>query len=567
MRTRAGFLVLLAAILVVGASSAAPTATPKPLVWFSPWPSGDEDNVGSVDYMDLFARNAPWSQAASRVHIFKLPATTFFSRLTPARLKRIVSDLKRRHIALGVEVAALPSTLTPRSCGAAVEGFNAVQDPAFILASKIINVGGTLAYAAIDNPYYFGHVYDGPDACHWSPWKIAKELGRYVKRLRGFFPKLVIGNIEGLGNGISSDELVRWMDTYKRATRTRLGFLHIDLDYGTQRWAQEVHKVQDAAHARGIPFGLIYIGEPGVGTDEDWSALAEQRFVEYEAKEGIRPDHAILQSWNDKPDRVLPETTPYTFTWLVNRYFRTRTKVSFQAEGSASGKLTDAEGKPLAELPVELTATALDGPGSYAEYTVTGTVPAGAGTAIVGYRVNTECGCSGSADFTLYESRYQEQGGPNRVPNARFDQGLDGWGTWGDGLAVLEPSGTGGQALHVAAAPNQVAAINSSDFSVTPGQRFAVTFGARVSPSSADSGYFTVMFIGATTELDVPRSTINLAAAQIALGKPATNAQGAFSTPFPSLPSGSYLVEAWFRGDDVRFPAYASARLNVRSFR
>ena len=109
------------------------------------------------------------------------------------------------------------------------------------------------------------------------------------------------------------------------------------------------------------------------------------------------------------------------------------------------------------------------------------------------------------------------------------------------------------------AAPGQVAAINSSDFPVTPGARFTVTFAARVSPASKGSGYFDVVFLGPSQE--VWRGTVNLAAAQIALGKPTTNAQGAFSAPLPSLPAGSYLVEAWFRGDAVRFPSYAAARI------
>ena len=169
-----------------------------------------------------------------------------------------------------------------------------------------------------------------------------------------------------------------------------------------------------------------------------------------------------------------------------------------------------------------------------------------------------ECDCSGLADFTLYESRFQESGGQNRVPNARFDQGLNGWGTSGEGLARLEPNGTGGQALHVTASSGQVAAINSSDFPVTPGARFTITFAARVSPTSGGSGYFDVIFLGPNREIS--RSTIDLTAAVIALGKPVTNARGVFLAPLPSLPFGSYLVEARFRGGSGFFPSYASAR-------
>ena len=70
------------------------------------------------------------------------------------------------------------------------------------------------------------------------------------------------------------------------------------------------------------------------------------------------------------------------------------------------------------------------------------------------------------------------------------------------------------------------------------------------------------MFVGATPDVEVSRSTVNLASAPIALGKPVTDAQGAYSAQLPSLPSGSYLVEAWFRGGSALFPSYASARVS-----
>ena len=53
-------------------------------------------------------------------------------------------------------------------------------------------------------------------------------------------------------------------------------------------------------------------------------AEAGSRVLTYEGMAGGPPDHVLFQSWTDKPDRVLPETDPTTFTGLVDGYFDDR---------------------------------------------------------------------------------------------------------------------------------------------------------------------------------------------------------------------------------------------------
>ncbi len=135
-----------------------------------------------------------------------------------------------------------------------------------------------------------------------------------------------------------------------------------------------------AAHARGIPFGIIYVGEGtqgdgGGGSDADWAASAERRFATFEAQYGGRPDHAVLQSWVDHPDYALPETAPFTFTWLLARYARPRPALQLSLRrGRIEGRLVGASGTAVAGARVELAAVPLDGPGSAGVYTVTGIV-------------------------------------------------------------------------------------------------------------------------------------------------------------------------------------------------
>ena len=47
----------------------------------------------------------------------------------------------------------------------------------------------------------------------------------------------------------------------------------------------------------------------------------------------------------------------------------------------------------------------------------------------------------------------------------------------------------------------------------------------------------------------------------VRLAAPLTDAEGAFAAPLGPLPTGSYLVEAWFRGGSSLFPSYAATRI------
>ena len=530
-------------------------------MWFAPLPTGPLLNPsGSTDYMALFRRGAQWKRAARHVRVFKLyGGWILYAGATQAQLRLIIADLKRRHIALAVEAPALPATST---CGNGVEGFHDSAGSAAILASKIKRAGGTLKYVAFDEPFAFGSLYDGANSCQWTAQRVAGDLHHYVRSLRRWFPHVVAGDIEPLWAGHDPQALADWMGAYKRATGSRLGFFHLDLDYDNlPKWPQEAHSLERAAHTHGIPFGIIYYGGYAASTDLEWTSSAEQRFVEYEAQAGFRPDQAVLQSWEDKPDQALPETQQGTFTWLIDQYLRPRTHLKLSLSGdSASARLTDPHGSPLNGKTVMLSATPLDGNGAYAEYDVSGTVPADAVQAVVGLRVNMECGCAGPADLTLYQSSYTQAGGANLVPNPNFAQGITGWGTWGNANVAVDQSDRGGLALNVTASPSQQAGLNSSEFAVSAGQSFHLAFDARVSPLSTGSGYFALIFLH-TNGSEVTRTEVPLTAASITLGSAITNQNGVATGSVKALHGATFRVQELFPGDASWFPAYATTEV------
>jgi hypothetical protein len=106
-----------------------------------------------------------------------------------------------------------------------------------------------------------------------------------------------------------------------------LAYFHLDLDYGRigpkRRWRSVLY-----LRSQGIEFGLFYIGNWQDDSDEEWLRQAEARFVKYEVEYGGHPDHAVFQSWHPHPERLLPETDPGAFTYLINRYTRSRTELT-----------------------------------------------------------------------------------------------------------------------------------------------------------------------------------------------------------------------------------------------
>jgi hypothetical protein len=164
--------------------------------------------------------------------------------------------------------------------------------------------------------------------------------------------------------------------------------------------------------------------------------------------------------------------------------------------------------RDLVRVPVEFNLATVDAP----EYqlTLSGIVPADATGALVGYRINMECECNGTAEFLLYETRYQEGDDPaNLIPNGGFNSNLGGWSTWGDGPYELLPSDiSAGSMLAVSATEGQSAGLNGTVFPVTAGEAYTLTFVAKVGSETTDAGYFTIMWMDGAREFR--RETIPL---------------------------------------------------------
>ena len=399
MRRTAVYLLLLASIPAAWAG--------EPLLWFCPldfFPRPEVGYSGSPDYMRLFAADAPWEAAASRVKVFKI-YPQWINRATDADLETQFASLKRRGIALALEYGALTAS---DQCGRGVEGFGG--NTLLAAARRIQRLGGELRYVAMDEPIFFSTLYGGANACKWTLEQMAANAAVNLKSLLAEFPEVKIGDIEPLPVDDTSREWLRQyskgIEAFEAALGFPLAFFHADILWSNDTWPARLAMMRDAAGDRGIPFGVIYNGNASDRSDAAWIAAAESHMAGYELELGT-PDHIIFQSWHANPRKLLPEVDADSFTSLINRYFRTRTALTLESNG---GSLSEAGGAPLAGARVGITATPIDGAGLDSDYVLDGTVPEGVKQVVLGARVNLECGCAAPSEFALKSLRVELPG-------------------------------------------------------------------------------------------------------------------------------------------------------------
>jgi hypothetical protein len=334
----------------------------RPLAWFAPLPPlpthPGRPYVGSDDFMGLFAADAPWPRAAAHVGVFKLYGewVGYAGVTAPADLRAAVAGIAARGMVLGVEAGPLDATA---DCGEGVESF-AGSRSGRELASAIRSAGGVLQVIALDEPYYFAHLYDGPRACHWPIERVADGVAAFVRAVREEFPWVIVGDIEPTPAPVSPEGLGEWLDAYEAAVGEPPAFLHLDIDWGRAGWPEFAVSVRDAAAQRGVPLGLIYSGGTAP-SDGAWALQAGRRAVAFETAAGGPPDHAVFQSWNDKPDDVLPETTATTFSALILRYFKDRAALDQPLPGTEANVALNGTASASAALPDAPAGQAIDG--------------------------------------------------------------------------------------------------------------------------------------------------------------------------------------------------------------
>ena len=509
----AGLLQGLAAVSGVCAAepSAAPeiwvTATSQPIKILPRWTGV------RTDAADQFKPDAAWSTVAAHTSVAKLIAGNI-ENTQQADLKAVIDEVRRRHMALALEIG--PLVRTP-ACGPPTESYGRAGETEAIL-QRIRGAGGELDYVAMDEPFYYGHV--DPGGCWLPSAEIARQVAASITSMRKIFPNLKVGDIEVVGaDRTRVAELGQWADDYRAASGERLAVLHADVAW-SELAMRNLPSLAAGLHHRQVPFGIIYDGDADVGSDVAWTRSAFDQIAEIETVLGVHPDAAIFQTWTRYPTRVLPEATPGTLTNLALDYLKPTAALSLARQGTTvTGRLTDAAGRPVASATITLTAIDVGGRAEPLVRSVSGTTPPGAASAVAGIRVDSEgaCACDGQGGAVVGGLRYQEKGTGK--------------------LEVVSPvslpiDGAPASVRTIRTAPGVKFNPNLKQFAATPGTPYTFSAPIAATASADHAGYAALIFMDAAGK-GLKRDILWFSPSRRDAGAATTDADGRFRLDLP----------------------------------
>jgi len=287
------------------------------LTTFAPLPPNfNGSNVGCTDFANLFDDNSPWQNASRQIQAFKLYAAWLYPSFTSdAELAREINFINNHGLLLTIEAPALPAG---QGCGDNVEGFGTTW---VAYLNRVKAAGGDVRYIQMDEPYYYGGLYTGPNACQWTPTYIAQQVQVFTNSVKTVFPNAIVGDAEPIGPGIASaGDMNTWLSTYRFVTGAPMPFL-IEDSQKEPGWENTALKLETISHQNGAQFGIIYIGLGGDITDQAWMDNAEQMMRAYQIQAGGKPDLVNFQSWTPHPRLCLPESDSSKMTSMIDYYF------------------------------------------------------------------------------------------------------------------------------------------------------------------------------------------------------------------------------------------------------
>lgn len=280
--------------------------------------------MGSTDFLQLFQPNAPWQHALAKTQVFGMYAGWIVATSDDV-LGHVVDFLNAHNMGIEIEAPALQATA---DCGSGVEGYApygiSLHDFTLAYLQRLKALNARVLYIKVDEPYFFGTVVGDPRSCHFPVQQVAMEVADYVELVKTVYPDAAVGDVEPVVDNAYAAGIVTalesWHDTYKSIAGTPFPFYFADIDYTNPAWLTTVRALEDGARTRGMKFGIIYIGDYPDTSDAEWAQKSIARFRLYQGQSGGKPDYVLFQSWQPHPVFCLPESSPVTFTGVIDAY-------------------------------------------------------------------------------------------------------------------------------------------------------------------------------------------------------------------------------------------------------
>jgi len=441
-------------------------------------------------------------------------------------------------------------SIAPGVCGQG-EGYALPGDLA-ATAAILARLGAKVDYIDMDEPIFFGSYDTDPSKCQLSIPDLVTRTVMNMKDFLAVYPDARIVDIEPAPGLMQSP-------TWKQDTtafhlglmqqlRSPVYSMQLDVAWDSPAALQAIQDMHQYVHENGMGLALILNGTAIDTSDAGWINHAIRNFEAVEGGLHIIPDQVLFTTWNAFPTYNMPETSPTTQTWLINRYFRplSELEVHFVGQG-ARGKLRELNGKPIANATVNGFVPGANLAVPLPTMTTSGVVPPGAVYADIGVRVNTECGigCNGLNDLLLGVSQYQEtQGGTSQFSFSTVnDPGYLVGGT----IVSTEVAG-GTEVTRIIATAGQIAMWNSPVFPVTVGATYNLTMAAATIGGLGWNGTINLIWLD-QNQHEVSRVPVTPAPGKARVSTAVTAADGTFALfPMPRSVDGPNPVTVEFDG-------------------
>jgi hypothetical protein len=291
------------------------------------------------DFQEIFADDAPtqsrqqWNRTAQQIQVVYFSGGGILKMPDPV-LRRLIEDLREKHLGLGLEVLATNWFHEP-PCGQGIEGY---IDPgsANQVVAKLLKAGASLDQIGMDEPLWFGHFYSGQNACRSSLQDLAGRVA--IDRIYiAAFPNVSIGDVEpfpAVSNQPNwQSAYANWRSAFQVAVGAPLRFLRMDFNWGdVSLSADHKHNTPDPAAIAGLARAVSAVarqnglltdmilnggGAPIPRSDADWMQQARMHVRALQAPD-IHFDHVLFESWDKFPTRTLPESDENTLGSLIN---------------------------------------------------------------------------------------------------------------------------------------------------------------------------------------------------------------------------------------------------------
>ncbi len=457
------FLVMCLLIFTLALPHRTAAAAP-PEIWYNP--------LNATDFPNMWDDDSQWAEASKKVNVLVL--VHWWVR-RPENLPTLIKilDYAKKHkmqIDLDIEVVA---KFEAETCGIG-EGYTYPGEIA--QAIKILSdLNVRLDWIGFDEPLWFGSYSTDPVKCRLTIPQLIDRSVLVLKDVLAVYPHVKIVQLEPIPGLMQvatwREDLTAFRQGLHHALGVTIRVLKSDVQWSDPSWPKAVADMRSYLRLNQVGFGIFYNGSDQSTSDAAWINSAVNNIEIIEGKLGIIPIMAEFTTWNPNPTYNLPESAPTTQAWLVNRYARPLSTLAVQFEGvAAKGRLADGKSAPIAGATVRGFIPGVNFARPLPVTTVNGTVPPNATHAIIGIRVNNECGvaCDGFNNLLFSTINYRETADGASQMSLSYPTTE----TKSNGVTYSAIKVGGSLVNQVVAPPGKTVVINSDLFPVTPNATF-----------------------------------------------------------------------------------------------